>query len=283
MHATEYTDMSINVSRVLLKLTGNWVTMNDTEKRHRVLAMSYTIVALVYGVYVNVVDVYHSLDDLDLLAVQQIGISYICNENFFCLLNLHMVYQFRMLQYKLRKFWLKINEQTDIIAYTSRCHTELKKCIEQHQSLIRFSDRIETIYTLPILGHVVVFSMLMCFDSYEIILADTPPSKKVSLVLNLGGTFFQFLMFTYSCDNLIRQSVDVGNAVFSGPWANLPMDKVGTVVRKNLIIVIMRSHRVCSLTAGGFFPISLETYTAVLSTAMSYFTLLKRSSDVEDT
>lgn len=94
---------------------------------------------------------------------------------------------------------------------------------------------------------------------------DTSPAKKASLVLNLGGTFFQLLMFTYSCDSLMRQSVDVGNAVFSSPWANLPMDKTGVFVRKNLIIVIMRSHRVCCLTAGKFFPVSLETYTAVIN------------------
>ncbi|XP_017766932.1 PREDICTED: odorant receptor 30a-like [Eufriesea mexicana] len=397
MHATEYTDMSINVSRVLLKLTGNWVTMNDTEKRHRVLAMSYTIVALVYGVYVNVVDVYHSLDDLDhciflicntlniilamykmlvvnvyrmeyvnlildarqhfwhlnynadeselfiecqkvcklwtilicsltqaslcfyiirpisvnigsnksekvlpfkmwvdlpltvspyyeimfavqLLAVQQIGISYICNENFFCLLNLHMVYQFRMLQYKLRKFWLKINEQTDIIAYTSRCHTELKKCIEQHQSLIRFSDRIETIYTLPILGHVVVFSMLMCFDSYEIILADVSTSTRLIFIFHMVGSFMHLIFFTYICNGLIEESTNISIATYSGWWTILPMTEAGRMLRKDVRTIIMKSMRPCYMSAGGFFPVSLQTSTALISSTMSYFTLMRQSS-----
>lgn len=100
---------------------------------------------------------------------------------------------------------------------------------------------------------------------------DTPASRKVSLTLNFAGTLCQLLMFTYSCDDLIRESVNVGNAIFSGPWTGLPMDKVGRVLRKNLIIVVTRSHRVCCLTAGKFFPVSLETSTAVISTFSKIF------------
>lgn len=103
---------------------------------------------------------------------------------------------------------------------------------------------------------------------------DTPASRKVSLVLNFAGTLCQLLMFTYSCDDLIQESVKVGNAIFSGPWASLPMDEVGRVLRKNLVIVIMRSHRVCCLTAGKFFPVSLETSTAVITAV--FFLLVKQ-------
>ncbi|XP_017766950.1 PREDICTED: odorant receptor Or2-like [Eufriesea mexicana] len=227
---------------------------------------------------------------IQILCVYHVGICYICFDNFLCIVNFHVASQFRILQYRLKNLHnvikVQLNDQesdTKVSRYANACYIKLKNCVQLHQMLTEYCLKLENIFTIIVLGHVMFLAIVICLLGFQLFLADTPPSKKVSLVLNLGGTFFQFLMFTYSCDNLIRQSVDVGNAVFSGPWANLPMDKVGTVVRKNLIIVIMRSHRVCSLTAGGFFPISLETYTAVLSTAMSYFTLLKRSSDVEDT
>lgn len=57
--------MSIKMSHFLLKLTGTSVTTNDIDERRRRFAVVYTIVTLVYGVYVNVVDIYHSMDDLD--------------------------------------------------------------------------------------------------------------------------------------------------------------------------------------------------------------------------
>ncbi|KAF3419820.1 hypothetical protein E2986_12175 [Frieseomelitta varia] len=65
MHTEQYTDMSIKMSHILLKLTGLSVTTNDSEERGRKFAVVYTIVALIYGVYVNVVDIYHSMNDLD--------------------------------------------------------------------------------------------------------------------------------------------------------------------------------------------------------------------------
>lgn len=65
MHTGQYTDMSIKLSYFLLKLTGISVTTNDIEERRRKFAVVYTIVTLAYGVYVNVADIYHSMDDLD--------------------------------------------------------------------------------------------------------------------------------------------------------------------------------------------------------------------------
>lgn len=64
MHATPYSDVSIVVSQFLLKLTGVWMTMNDGEKRRRRIAMAYTFVIQVYGLYLNIGDIYHSWDDL---------------------------------------------------------------------------------------------------------------------------------------------------------------------------------------------------------------------------
>ena len=65
MYTGQYTDMSIKTSHFLLKLTGISVTTNDVEERRRKFAAVYTIVILVYGVYVNVADIYNTMDDLD--------------------------------------------------------------------------------------------------------------------------------------------------------------------------------------------------------------------------
>lgn len=65
MHTGQYTDMSIKMSHFLLKITGITETTNDIEERRRKSAIVYTIVILVYSVYVNVADIYHSMDDLD--------------------------------------------------------------------------------------------------------------------------------------------------------------------------------------------------------------------------
>ena len=65
MHTTEYSDISIVISQFLLKLTGNSMTTNDAEERLRRVAMAYTIGFLVFSLYMNISDIYHSWGDFN--------------------------------------------------------------------------------------------------------------------------------------------------------------------------------------------------------------------------
>lgn len=64
MHKKGYTDVSLKVSQFLLKSAGIWVIGNNAEERQRKFAAFYTFAALIYGIYVNAVDIYHNLDNL---------------------------------------------------------------------------------------------------------------------------------------------------------------------------------------------------------------------------
>ncbi|XP_033176382.1 uncharacterized protein LOC112212658 [Bombus impatiens] len=200
-----------------------------------------------------------------LLAVQQIGASYICPDNFLCVLNLHVVYQFRMLQNTLVNLWSNIDERTDIVEYSNECYVMLKKCIRKHQSLIEFSAKLDDIYTLPILSHMVIFSVLMCFDTYEVILADVSPGTRLIFFFHMIGSFTHIIFFTYICNGLVEESTNISTASYSGWWMILPMTETGRKIRKDTRIMIMKSMRPCYLSAGGFFPVTLETSTAVCS------------------
>ncbi|XP_076629907.1 odorant receptor 13a-like [Colletes latitarsis] len=228
---------------------------------------------------------------IQILCVYHVGVCYICFDNFLCLANLHVSSQFQVLQYRLIslndivKKQIRARASNEILSnYENECYQKLKNCVHQHQSLIEYCKMLENIFAMIVLGQVLFLAMVTCLVGYQLFLADTPPSKSVSLILNMAAVLCQLFMFTYSCDGLIRQSVNVGSATFSGPWAAFSMDTTGKLLRKNITIIIMRSNRCCCLTANGFFPVSLETYTGVLSTAMSYFTLLRQSTlDMENT
>lgn len=65
----------------------------------------------------------------------------------------------------------------------------------------------------------------------------------------------------YSCDCIIQKSVNVATAAYREPL--LSMTTSGRMIRKDLILVIMRSNVSCCLTGKGFFVVSLEMYTSV--------------------
>ena len=93
---------------------------------------------------------------------------------------------------------------------------------------------------------------------------ELPLSWRISLVLYLTSNIWQLWIFTYSCDFMAQESMNVANAAYTAPWIYLPMDRFGKMIRKDLQFVIMRSRRPSCLTACGFFPISLETFTKVI-------------------
>ncbi|XP_017796294.1 PREDICTED: odorant receptor 30a-like [Habropoda laboriosa] len=212
------------------------------------------------------------------LCVYQIGAAYICSDTFFCMLNMHVICQFRILNYRLLNMWPVIDERTNMTEYTNKCYTKLIDCIKNHQSLIEFCVKLENVYTLTILGHIVVFSLLMCFDTYEVVLAKVPTTTRLIFLFHMIGSFIHIIFFTYSCGGLIEESMDIATATYAGMWTVLPMNKVGKMIRGNMKLMTVRSLQPCCITAGGFFPVSLKTATALMSSTMSYFTLMRERS-----
>ncbi|XP_017766951.1 PREDICTED: odorant receptor 49b-like [Eufriesea mexicana] len=222
------------------------------------------------------------------LSLYQAGICYISFDNIFFIMCKHLASQFRILRYRIVEMPnLKVRVNLDENVNTcpsSKYYNTFRSCIQQHQSLIDVCAKLEEVFAVIILGQVSIFSILICFIGYQVILANLSLSWRISFICFLLNNICQLWMFTYSCNSIMQESANIVSAVYATPWINLSMDKYGKMIRKDLQLVTMRSLRACCLTAYGFFPISLETCTKIISTAMSYFTLLKqRIMDIADT
>ncbi|XP_050594257.1 odorant receptor 13a-like isoform X2 [Bombus affinis] len=228
----------------------------------------------------NVSPYYEMTYLIQALTLYQVGVCYLCVDNIFCIMCLHVASQFRILQYRIAnvlslKDKVKFDQDTNLDS-SGEFYAIFKKCIQQHQALIGFCTTLEEIFTVIILGQVLTFSILICFVGYQALLVKLSLSWRISLVSFLTTNICQLWIFTYSCNALVQESMNTANAAYATPWIFLPMDKFGEMARKDLQLVLMRSRRACYLTACGFFPISLETFTKIMSSAMSYFTILKQ-------
>ncbi|KAK1137078.1 hypothetical protein K0M31_001605 [Melipona bicolor] len=174
---------------------------------------------------------------------------------------------------KQRRNELSYKEST---CFTDECYTIFKKYIRQHQALIAYCEKLEEVFNWIILEQVLMFSLLICLDGYQVLLSDAPIRIRLIFSFHIGGCLCQLLMFTYSCDCIIHESMGVSIAAYRAPWPLLSMTTSGRMMQKDLTLVIMRSSVPCCLTGKGFFIVSLETYTNVISTAASYFALLKQ-------
>ncbi|XP_029054135.2 odorant receptor Or2-like [Osmia bicornis bicornis] len=211
------------------------------------------------------------------IVVFVLFVAYICPDVFLCVLNIHVICQFRIVQYKMLHFWNSDVKDTDTVRYSAQCSVALKKCIQQHQSLIEFCEKLEHVFSYTVLFHMVIFSLLMGFDCYEIILSDASTSRRLLFVFHVLGSFIHLMIFTYTCHGLMEESTNIITTIYFGSWNTLPMDKIGRSLRSDVKMIMTRSLKPCRLTAGGFFPVSLETFTGLASSTFSYFTLLRES------
>ncbi|CAK9796327.1 Odorant receptor 30a [Anthophora plagiata] len=222
---------------------------------------------------------YEIVYTIQALCVYQVGAAYMCSDCFLCVLNLHVICQFRMLHWKLSNMWPSVNEQTNMNEYANKCYKTLIICVKKHQSLIEFCNKLENVHTIMLLGHMVVFSLLMCFDTYEVFLAEVPTTTRLIFFFHMVGSYIHIIFLTYSCDGLIEESMNISTSMYSVLWTVLPMNNIGIMIRRNIKFIIMKSLNPCCLTAGGFFPITMRTATALMSSTMSYFSLMRQSSN----
>lgn len=114
----------------------------------------------------------------------------------FCIMCLHLASQFRILQYRLVNLSSVENKEEvdneENMDSSGRCYAILKNCIRQHQALIQFSITLEEIFTIITLGQVLIFSTLICFVGYQVLL--------VSYYYNFlfYWKFLQFFQFKFN-------------------------------------------------------------------------------------
>nr|XP_034179496.1 uncharacterized protein LOC117603964 [Osmia lignaria] len=214
---------------------------------------------------------------VQVISVYLIGAAYICPETFLCVFNLHVMGQFRILQHRMLNFCNVESKEMNADTYTDHCYAALKKCIKHHQLLIEFCEKLEHVYTMSIFTHMVVLSLLLCFDAYEIIVANTSPSMRIIFLFHGVGSLGQVFMVTYTCHFMMEESTNIITSIYSGSWSTLPMNDVGRSFRSSMKFTMIRSLKPCCLTAAGFFPLTLETFTSLLSSTFSYFTLMRQS------
>lgn len=115
---------------------------------------------------------------LQALCLYQIGVCYLCFDNIFCIMCLHLASQFRILQYRMANMFCpkgkgkydETNESTELLSLSNEHYSALKNCVRQHQALIEFSVTLENIFRIVALGQVLMFSILLCFVGYQVLL-----------------------------------------------------------------------------------------------------------------
>ncbi|XP_063989026.1 odorant receptor 13a-like isoform X2 [Diachasmimorpha longicaudata] len=193
---------------------------------------------------------------------------YFCFDNFLCQLNITAVGQFIILQQEIRQ--ICDNPKRLHSSYEDNVRSRFVRCVRRHQQLIDFVEDVKEIYRSVILGVVILLSFLICLEMFQLMTSTT--STKITTFhycVYVGGSITQLYFYTMTCDNLTGASLGVSNAAYDVQWFSLEPEAVKNQLVKDLSMVIMRSQRACSLTIGGFAPVTLQTFTSRIKGEMT--------------
>ncbi|CAL1676898.1 unnamed protein product [Lasius platythorax] len=212
------------------------------------------------------------------------GICTCCFDNFVSTFNIHTAAQLKILAHKVERIaedcidivtGQKYRSETDIAMLTFR---NLRDCVQQHHKLIHYVHNMQRVFAVILLGQLLLSGIVICFGGFQFLAADVAIRKCIFAFHFVGG-LIQLLIYTWTCNDIIVQSTAISDAAYNSKWYLLPDNGPGKAVRKGLLLIMIRARRPCILTAGSFAVMSLDTFTGILSTAMSYFTLLRQMSE----
>lgn len=107
------------------------------------------------------------------LCLYQSGICYFSFDNIFFIMCLQVAAQFRILQYRMVKMpnLIRENLKENVCTNVSRkYYNTFRNNIQQQQSLHDVCAKLEEVFTIIILGQVLIYSILICFLGYQILL-----------------------------------------------------------------------------------------------------------------
>ncbi|XP_053600022.1 odorant receptor 4-like [Plodia interpunctella] len=189
-------------------------------------------------------------------------------DNYFSTCCTFIYLQFRNLHYDIERISIQ-NVRPRNKMVESKFSTQIVEIIKRHRELIRCIEMLETIFSKSTLLNVATSSLLICISGFNVTTIDNY-ILAVPFIGFLTWGMFQIYVFCYYGDLIMQTSTDVGSAVYNSQWYTADAADM-----KDLLFILKRSRRPCKLTAYGFAEINLRTFGRIISTAWSYFALLK--------
>ncbi|XP_020296375.1 odorant receptor 49b-like [Pseudomyrmex gracilis] len=199
------------------------------------------------------------------------GVCTCCFDNFVSTFNIHAAAQLKLLAHKIEVVVEKsiesvINQkdlsETDVTILTFKT---LQNYVQQHLTLIYYVHNMQRVFAVILLGQLLLSSAVICFGGFQFLAVDIPIRKCIFGFHFVGG-LIQLLIYTWTCNDIIVQSTAVSDAAYNSKWYLLSGNGPGLTLRKGIIIIMIRARRPCTLTAGYFTVMSLDTFMGVSTT-----------------
>uniref|UniRef100_A0A2A4JTU3 Odorant receptor n=1 Tax=Heliothis virescens TaxID=7102 RepID=A0A2A4JTU3_HELVI len=154
-------------------------------------------------------------------------------------------------------------------------NSRIAKIVKWHLSVFKAVRTVSSVYGPPLVYQVSFSSIAICLIAYQI--AEKLDNGKVDILFCLLG-IAACLQLWIPCHlgTMIRnKAFEVGDAGWTCGWHETPL---GRMIRTDIIIIILRAQKPVTIKFTGLPSVQLETFSSTMSSAYSYFNMLRQYS-----
>ncbi|XP_025163768.1 odorant receptor 22c-like isoform X1 [Harpegnathos saltator] len=143
--------------------------------------------------------------------------------------------------------------------------------IERHNRVISFSKNIDKVFSFIALMQILGNTLVICF--LGLVLMTSHTDIDIGLLKTMFaymGISLEVFVVCFVGEYLCIKSKSLGDAAYESLWYNMSPSHV-----KKLLLIIMRSQKQLTITAGGITNLSLESFTSIMKASASYMSVLK--------
>ncbi|XP_012526541.2 odorant receptor 13a isoform X2 [Monomorium pharaonis] len=148
-------------------------------------------------------------------------------------------------------------------------HKSVVFSIYAHRKALQFAKLLEDTFTISFVVQllVVTIGLSITLVQLSINLQDFAEAMRYSVFII--AQLFHLFCLSFQGQKLINHSLEISDKIFCGTWFTIPAKE-----QRLLLFVMRKSIEASTLTAGKIYVFSLESFTTVVQSSMSYFTLL---------
>ncbi|XP_076666637.1 odorant receptor 13a [Andrena cerasifolii] len=148
----------------------------------------------------------------------------------------------------------------------------MKSLVDRHYKIINFSKDVENLFSYIALLQLLCNTLIICCIGFLIIISlDTDQNFKtiIRTLFFYAAITLEAFVFCFAGEYLSSKSTSINNAVYNSVWYLLqPNDSRG------LLLLMVRSQKQLTITAGKFGDLSLEGFANMLKASVSYVSVL---------
>ncbi|RLU20731.1 ObirOr5-U8 [Ooceraea biroi] len=167
-------------------------------------------------------------------------------------------------------------DQLANMAASKNFDSALRNSVITHVRLIRFTNKIEDIFALLMLGLVIYFGIVFCLYGFLLLnvmmdeqMSEVPFSRIcyviVGVIILLAHTF----LYCGAGELMTEHGDAVYQAIYDLDWYKLDSRK-----SRNLMLLMLRASKPFRITAGKVIPLTMATFCSLLKTSAGYTSFL---------